>query len=46
MPAIPWLLGALGIGAGAGVLATDKLASLLRWAAIGGAVYLIYTKAK
>jgi len=40
--AIPWLLGAAGLGAAGSLVLSDGMSKALKWAAIAGVVYVAY----
>jgi len=44
MPAIPWILGALGIGATGGVVASNGISRLVQLAAVAGVVFYLVKK--
>jgi len=44
MPAIPWLLGALGIGATGGVVVSNGVSRLVQLAVAGGVIYFLVKK--
>ncbi|MDX8400900.1 MAG: hypothetical protein R8K20_11745 [Gallionellaceae bacterium] len=44
MPAIPWILGALGVGATGGVIASSGITRLIQLAVVGGAILYLVKK--
>jgi hypothetical protein len=46
MPALPWLLGAFGLGGAIGLSAGSAIGNIAKLAAVGGALYLLNKKVK